>query len=209
LGGLLHQPDFKSLSKVISQTVAHGVYHCATLDWYAIGKYETDELRQREGLAYIKKSLVSEWEKGIAEEEASNSPEDLAADRSKATQSFAARLSYLRYIYEQGVKLLLSPDASGAFSIPGFGIHTEMGYYAEAGLNAKDILKAASYHLAEMCGEADQWGNIRVGMQPDMVLLSKNPLEDIANANTVEGVVFKGQYHPVEEFRKALEGLRE
>lgn len=207
LGGLFAQPDFKSLSEVISLTVAQQVYHCPTLDWYSLGQYEAGELRQRDGIKYLSNTLVKEWEDEIAKDEAETPAKEAAEYREKVAKSFTARLSYLTYIYEQGIKLLLSPDASGTYSIPGFGMHTEMDYYAQAGISPVDILKATSYNLSEMQGELDQWGSIRVGMKSDMVLLSQNPLEDIANAKEIEGIVLKGKFYSIEVFEEALEKL--
>ena len=108
---------------------------------------------------------------------------------------FNYRLNYLGYIYRQGAFLLISPDASGTYSIPGLAMQTEMQHYSKAGISNFDILKAACFNWAEMLNQEQEWGAIKLGASTDLVLLNANPLDDIKHAEEVEGIVLKGNYY--------------
>ena len=40
----------------------------------------------------------------------------------------------------------------------------------------------------------DKWGTIAAGNYADLVLLSANPLEDIANSASIKGVMVRGRW---------------
>ena len=198
LGGFFQLPEKDDIHKAIELSIYNDVYHCPTLDWYFTGQVVEDTLRNRKGVGFLPKERIEDWEKKINSYYFETTEEQRALDRSKNKTSFDTRLKNLRYIYHQGGKLLLSPDASGIYGVPGFGIHTEMQHFTMANISNYDILKAACYNLSKMLNKENEWGTIKVGAKSDLILLNANPLENIQNTEQIDGIVLNGQFYKKE-----------
>jgi len=75
----------------------------------------------------------------------------------------------------------------------GLGYHWEMWALASGGASSIDVLRSATIKGAEAMGLAQDLGSIEPGKLADMVVLDKNPLEDIHNTNTIEYVMKNGE----------------
>jgi len=204
LGGFFDLKGFDEINQAIDLSISQDVYHDATLDWYYTAQVPEEALRNRNGAKYLPKQLTEVWEAKIADHFEKTTDAEREAERKQSKVQFDGRLKYLNYIYQQGGKLLLSPDASGIYGIPGFGVHTEMKHYESAGISNFDILKATSYNLSEMLFSENEWGTIKIGSKSDMVLLNENPLEDIKNAQNLNGIIFHGKFHSKSELESEL-----
>jgi len=79
----------------------------------------------------------------------------------------------------------------------------EIEHLAKYGLSNMEAIEAATRHGAEAIGKEDEFGTIEPGKYPDMIVLEKNPLEDISAVKDVSFVMKEGeeiQLHP--EWRK-------
>lgn len=90
-----------------------------------------------------------------------------------------------------GVNFVLGTDTGNDFIFPGYSLHEEMQLFALGGMSPADILKMATINAAVMMHADDRLGSISEGKIADMILLSKNPLEQIENTLSIESV-FKG-----------------
>lgn len=108
-------------------------------------------------------------------------------------------------MHEAGVLILAGSDAGpfNSYVYPGFSLHSELEALVSAGLTPADALRAATVNAAEFMRRSDQVGEIREGHLADLVLLEKNPLEDITNTRSIAAVVFAGRVLD----RVGLEGL--
>lgn len=96
-----------------------------------------------------------------------------------------------KLIYEcqkNGVELLLGSDAPQVFNVPGFSIHHEMQYMVDAGLTPYETLRMGTVNVASYLNKPDS-GIIKPGNVSDLVLLNGNPLNDISQTRTIEGVM--------------------
>ena len=180
------------LKKAVNQTIEKGIYNCATLDWYNIGYLQVpvESLKKRHGLQYMSAEKNKEWE-----DKMTASFEKVDEGRKTDYQTaMAYKFLILRALSDGGAKLLLSPDATGAYAVPGFSMWDEMKLYQKAGLNNYSILEAATVNAAKYFGEENSWGTLTKNKRADMVLLRKNPLENINYISTVEGVFLNGVY---------------
>lgn len=107
----------------------------------------------------------------------------------------AALMPFVADLDRAGGKLLVGSDAPEAFVVPGSGLHDELRYLVEAGLTPARVLKAATVDAASYLGR-DDWGRVQPGAEADFILLSDNPLEDIAATRSIEGVVNDGHWMP-------------
>lgn len=204
LGGFFQLETLAEIDSAINLSIVNNVYHCPTLDWYYTGQVPEEELRKREGVEFLPKELVESWENKISAHYQKTTDSEREVQRRESQDKFQTRLKYLKYIYQQGGNLLLSPDASGIYSIPGFGIHNEIEHYKDAGISNFDILKATCYNLSEMLTTQNDWGTIKIGAKSDMLLLNKNPLENIENTKTIDGIIFKGKFYSKNTLEKKL-----
>jgi imidazolonepropionase-like amidohydrolase len=66
----------------------------------------------------------------------------------------------------------------------------EMGLWVRDGATPWQTLLAATRHAAELCGVGHELGTIEVGKLADLIVVRRNPLEDIHHLRTLE-LVFK------------------
>lgn len=144
------------------------------------------------------------WEKKISNYYNDTNSEKRREERKKQENNFGYRLNYLGYMYRQGSNLLISPDASGLYGIPGFDYHRELQHYVEAGISNYDILKATSYNYFKMIQQDRTNGTIKVGQQSDLLILSDNPLLAIENIQKIEAVIINGHFLTRQDIEEKL-----
>lgn len=91
-----------------------------------------------------------------------------------------------------GVPVMAGTDAPIVYLTPGISLHEELAQLVDGGLSPMGALKAATYYPAKFLGLEGQRGTLAAGMKADMVLLSKNPLDDIRNTLSIKAVVKDG-----------------
>lgn len=106
-------------------------------------------------------------------------------------------------LYDAGVPLLVGTDLANPYVFAGSSMHDEMKNFATAGIPSADTLRSATVTPAKWFGLDKDYGTIAPGKMASMVLLSANPLDDIANTTKIHGVMLAGQYFD----RAALDGL--
>jgi len=77
----------------------------------------------------------------------------------------------------------------------GLGYHWEMWALASGGLSNFEVLKSATLRGAEAIGYAQDLGSIEEGKLADLVVLAKDPLQDIRNTNSVRFVMKNGELY--------------
>ncbi len=94
-------------------------------------------------------------------------------------------LTEVKRLFDSGVVILAGTDPPNAGINMGDDLYKEMAYLKKAGLSGLDVLKTATSNPARMFG-LPQVGYIKPGYTADLLLLSKNPIEDIENLNSLE-----------------------
>jgi imidazolonepropionase-like amidohydrolase len=62
-------------------------------------------------------------------------------------------------------------------------------------LSPYEALRSSTYNSAMYLKELDEFGTIEVGKRADLVLLERNPLEDITNTRRIDGVMVRGRWY--------------
>jgi len=96
-------------------------------------------------------------------------------------------------LHKQGVPLMAGSDTYGLF-LPGFSLHHELELIYNSGLSTYETLKTATVVPARYLNTISQSGTVSEGKLADLVLLEKNPLDDIRNTKTISGVLIKGAW---------------
>jgi len=93
-----------------------------------------------------------------------------------------------------GVFIVVGTDAGTPnYNIQGLSVHDEMQLYQNGGMDPIRIIKCASLNAAIMLGVQENYGTIETGKFGNMVILNKNPLEDISNTLTIDVVIKNGE----------------
>ncbi|HMP98656.1 MAG TPA: amidohydrolase family protein, partial [Cyclobacteriaceae bacterium] len=92
---------------------------------------------------------------------------------------------------DAGVKINLGAHGQ----LQGLGAHWEMWMFAQGGMTNLEALRAATLNGAEYLGMQEQIGSLKVGKLADLVVLEKNPLENIENSNSVIFTMVNGRLY--------------
>ena len=112
--------------------------------------------------------------------------------RSIIIENYAEYREVVRMMARAGVTLVAGTDTSTAPAVPGYFLHDELMALVDAGVTPLQALQAATVNAARIMKKDDRWGTIAAGKQADLVLLDRNPLEDIRNTQRIAGVVLRG-----------------
>ncbi|MGQ0643156.1 MAG: amidohydrolase family protein [Gemmatimonadaceae bacterium] len=102
----------------------------------------------------------------------------------------------VKAIHDSGGQIVTGSDTPEWFHMYGWGLHRELHALVRAGLTPYEALRAATRTPAEFFGATAVWGTIEPGKRADFILLSANPLTDIRNTTTIEGVSIGGRWLP-------------
>ena len=114
-----------------------------------------------------------------------------------------ARLHASKLIYDETGRLLAGTDSGNPFVVAGWSLHEELALLVKAGLNPYQALACATTNPARYL--KDGKGTVEVGERADLILLEKNPLEDVAHVKRPLGVMADGRWYT----RKALDAMLE
>ncbi len=99
---------------------------------------------------------------------------------------------FTKILSNEKVPLLAGSDTYGLF-LPGFSLHRELELICGAGVSPYETLRTVTVYPAKYLNRVSS-GTIAEGKLADLVLLNKNPLENIQNTKTIEGVMLKGKW---------------
>ena len=97
----------------------------------------------------------------------------------------------LKTLADAGVPYGFGTDSGPPGRFPGYFSHWEMELMNEAGLSPMQIITAATGSAARFLGAKDL-GTLEAGKWADLIVLQKNPLDDIKNSRTINAVYIAG-----------------
>jgi Amidohydrolase family/IPT/TIG domain len=107
-------------------------------------------------------------------------------------RSYRQLLQFIGTFVKSGGRVLAG-TAPHSFVLPGISLHHEMQLFVDAGLTPTQALQSASLWPAEWMRAQKDIGSVEAGKLADIVVLAKNPLDDIRNTRTVETVIQGGR----------------
>jgi imidazolonepropionase-like amidohydrolase len=106
-------------------------------------------------------------------------PEQYRASRAQ----WPKLLALVKRMYDRGVVLTAGSDTPFPWIVPGVSFHEELRLLKEAGIPTAAVLRMATQSV------------IDPGKDADLVVLTANPLDDIANTERIEMVVKGGRIY--------------
>ena len=181
-------------------------WQCPTLVWERGGNLlDVSDFSGDARVKYVPGSWKNKTWKRFTEEITQGYGTDDIATRRKFIDK---ELEVVRMLEKAGVPFLAGTDTpAGVHIFPGFSLHEELERFVAAGFTPLEALQTATLNPAQFFGMAGQLGAIEEGKLADMVLLSANPMEDIANTEKIAGVFVNGRYFSHSQIEKLLRGV--
>lgn len=98
-------------------------------------------------------------------------------------------------LHDRGVAVMAGTDTGVAMTFPGAALHQELQLLvAKCRFTPMDALLSATIVPAKFFKMEDRLGTIEPGKIADLILLSADPLADIANTQKIDGVMLNGRW---------------
>ena len=114
------------------------------------------------------------------------------------------RMALVKALSDAGAPILLGTDTAAS----GYNVHQELALLVESGLTPYQTLTAATSEPARYFEREGEFGTIVEGASADLVLLDANPLEDIANARGIAGIMLRGDWWPRPRIERELAAIQ-
>lgn len=197
----LDEVNKKELEKVLHEIRDSGMAVCPTILVLKHGAHMKEILAgDYPRLEYVSSMIKGIWKMfwGLSEQNT-----ELAGKVWPYMQKFLYELHLAE------VTLMVGTDLLFPGIIAGYSVHEEMELWQEAGLPPAEILRSASIVPAEFLGLDNNIGTVSEGKTASLVLVRANPLEDIRNADKIEGVFLRGRYFSRADLDQLLQQTKE
>lgn len=180
-----YELDDDRVAELVDLTASATTWNCPTLMIRRRHQQKIDELDARPEMRYVHSLRLERWRQFKL-----TYPYDLAH---KSVELEVAR-RLIRALHARGAGLLIGTDAPVHYLVFGASLHEELEQFVRAGLTPHQVLAIATREAARFVGEDDVWGTLATGRRADVLLLDADPLEDIANAQRIAGIVLRGRW---------------
>ena len=134
----------------------------------------------------------------VAALEASDYQERL--QNSQSAQTYKAQLEVakqnLKALSDAGIPIAMGTDTGPTGRFQGYFEHGELALMVEAGLTPMQAIVASTSDAANCMDVGTDLGSLEAGKWADFLVLGANPLEDIANTQSLESVYIAGNTVP-------------
>ncbi len=193
------EKKFDSLCQLLAKS---SMWICPTLTVNrALGYFNDSTFTADNRLMYIPKYLVEFWRQSLS----GFSKSQLDDFSNSMRKRYLFELNLIGKMNKKGVKFIAGTDFGNPYSLPGFALHDELALMVKGGMSIIDVLRSSTINPAIFINRKADFGTIEVGKLASLVLLNKNPLENIENTKAIETVILRGKVYD----RKALDLMLE
>jgi imidazolonepropionase-like amidohydrolase len=94
-------------------------------------------------------------------------------------------------LHKAGIPIVAGTDQV----VPGHSLHREIELYVKSGFTPMEAIQAATLEPARVMKMDSQLGTIGVGKRADLIILERDPLDNIRNIRTVKTVITAGRMY--------------
>ena len=179
--------DLKVTDETVQQTIqsmlTNGVVHDPTIAIHEHGLTAINGEIAPMGRAIID-HLPTNEQRGLKQELFGTESEE---ERAGYIGAFDFIMSVLRELHRQGVLLVPGTDLGGSFFY-----HRELELFEQLGLSPAEVLKRASWDMAEYLGQSEDLGSIEKGKYADFFLVPGDPTADLSQIRQIRMVLSNG-----------------
>lgn len=117
---------------------------------------------------------------------------DTAAMRAASLERLALMQANLARVHTAGIPVVMGTDAGNPLTLHGASVYMELEAMQAAGLSPAEVVVAATRNGARAMGLEDV-GTLETGSVADLLVLTENPLEDVAAFRSIESVMRFGR----------------
>jgi hypothetical protein len=125
-------------------------------------------------------------------------------DISLLRDSLPVKLDLVSRLYRAGVQLYAGTDVGQPFTVPGKSLQRELQLFAEAGIPPAAAIEIATARSGERL-RIPKLGTIATGAPADMLVLDRNPYEDLGALGSMRAVVSGGHLLDTHVLRAAVD----
>ncbi|UKJ07746.1 amidohydrolase family protein [Solitalea lacus] len=103
-----------------------------------------------------------------------------------------------KYLSDGGTKVNMGSHGQ----IQGIGAHWELWMLAQGGMTALEAIRSATLNGALYLGMDKEIGSLEIGKLADMIVMNKNPLENIRNSESIKYVMLNGRLYDAESMNE-------
>lgn len=120
---------------------------------------------------------------------------DDAAAVSRRHERFEKSAALVPLLQRAGVTILAGTDAGflNSFNYPGIGLHDELELLVKSGLTPQQALAASVVNGPTFLRVPDRYGAVATDKTADLLILNRNPLDDITATRDIRAVVVQGR----------------
>jgi len=171
--------------------------------WFA--PTTAEEMLSQPEMQYMPASTLAQWKSRKSQ----STGDESGFDAAKWERFIKIRRDLLKSLHDHGHGIILGSDAPQLFNVPGFSIHHEMEGMLRAGLTPMEILRTGTINPATYFNMEAVFGQVKEGLEADLILLDGNPLDDLNNLKKVSGVLVRGHWISKNEIDQRLESIAE
>lgn len=171
--------DSQAVDRVINRLLKSGTYLTPTL---AISE------------SHLVPKQYSPGEKNFHDDSVTGDLQHTPGEEAIARAQFDRIVEFVGRAHASGMRIVAGSDTPSPALPPGQSLHRELQLLVRAGLTPLQAIEAATFTPAQMLGQAGKTGSLRHGNRADLLILSADPLADIANTAAIEAVLLGGKH---------------
>lgn len=199
-----YQLDHDKIPLIAEKTLKAGTALTPNLSFVAMTKEQLQDLNSilsDPEIEYLSEDVLEMWK--------SSNPtkrRDLETFVARERIKYPLVRELTRHFANAGVLLLLGTDSSAPGMFPGKSAHLELQELVDAGISPYGALatgtRNAGAFIKRYVKNSEQFGTVAIGQRADLVLLNKNPLENIVASRDIAGVMLRGHWFSADALKK-------
>ena len=188
---IMQMIDREKERKLYQTFIDNGTWITTTLSlWWGMGQLDQSTSEAHKNwMELVPTSILKVWDPEKDDRLKSPSSEDFEAFRGAAVG--LAQLA--KRMHDMGVNIMAGSDSANPMVVPGYGLQKELQLLVAGGFSPLEAIQLATVKPAKFMRRSEI-GTIAIEAIADLVILNENPLVDISNISSIDGVLLKGEY---------------